>query len=152
MTNDTFAAVRSGIQNRFSIPDVAPSKGAIHGRTHSSSERSRFQSWKSAVPFAGSWFHLEPVNSDEGLIEEDELKKERVRQLLDRYGILFRQLLMKELPTFSWASLFRSIRLIELSGEILSGHFFSGFPGPRLYLIEHLDSFSRNCRRIPCSG
>jgi len=135
VTNDTFAAVRSGIQNRFTIPDVTPSKGAITGRAHSSSKRSRFQSWKSAVPFAGSWFRLESVNREEGLIEEEELKKERVRQLLDRYGILFRQLLMKELPTFSWASLFRSIRLMELSGEILSGHFFEQVPGPQF--ISH---------------
>jgi ATP-dependent Lhr-like helicase len=52
-----------------------------------------------------------------------------VRLLLDRYGILFRELLARELPALKWSRLFRSLRLMELSGEILAGHFFDGIPG-----------------------
>jgi ATP-dependent Lhr-like helicase len=54
-----------------------------------------------------------------------------VRLLFDRYGIIFRELLLRELPEFSWKVLFRSLRLMELSGEILSGYFFKGLPGPQ---------------------
>jgi len=51
--------------------------------------------------------------------------------LLDRYGILFRELLEKELPPFRWFNVFRSLRLMELSGEVLSGYFFKDIPGPQ---------------------
>ncbi len=52
-----------------------------------------------------------------------------MRQLLERYGILFRELLQHELPAFRWGALFRTLRLMELSGEILAGCFFEGVPG-----------------------
>jgi ATP-dependent Lhr-like helicase len=48
---------------------------------------------------------------------------------LDRYGVLFRSLLEREIPGLRWAALFRTLRVLELSGEIVSGHFFDGVPG-----------------------
>ena len=135
ISNDTFASIRSGIKNRFKVPEVNPSDKTTQRRSRQLPKRGSFQSWKSAIPFAGNWFRLEVPAAEEGLIAEEELKKERVRQLFDRYGILFRQLLVKELPLFRWADIFRSIRLMELSGEILSGHFFDQIPGPQF--ISH---------------
>ena len=54
---------------------------------------------------------------------------------MDRYGILFRELLSREDDGFQWHQLFRSLRLMELSGEILSGYFFERLPGPQF--ISH---------------
>ena len=51
-----------------------------------------------------------------------------------RYGILFRELLHKELPQFRWSGIFRSLRVMELSGEILSGQFFKDIPGLQFIL------------------
>ncbi len=51
--------------------------------------------------------------------------------LLDRYGIVFRELTNRELPAFQWRNLFRSLRLMELAGEVYSGYFFTGIPGPQ---------------------
>jgi ATP-dependent Lhr-like helicase len=68
-------------------------------------------------------------------LEEEELARERVRQLLQRYGILFREILLRELPPLQWSRLFRTLRIMELSGEILSGYFFEGIPG--LQFISH---------------
>jgi ATP-dependent Lhr-like helicase len=48
---------------------------------------------------------------------------------------LFRELLANELPPLQWKSLFRSLRLMELSGEVLSGYFFEGISGPQF--ISH---------------
>ena len=55
--------------------------------------------------------------------------KERVRALLDRYGILFRELLKRELPHFQWGAVFRALRIMELAGEVYAGAFFHGIPG-----------------------
>jgi ATP-dependent Lhr-like helicase len=49
--------------------------------------------------------------------------------VLARYGVVFRERLEHELPPLRWAKLFRALRLLELSGEIISGHFFKGIPG-----------------------
>jgi ATP-dependent Lhr-like helicase len=65
------------------------------------------------------------------ILETEERRKERVRLLLDRYGILFRELLQRELPGLRWSNVFRSLRIMELSGEVLSGYFFKGIPGPQ---------------------
>ena len=68
-------------------------------------------------------------------IDDAELVKDRVRQLFRRYGILFRELLANELPLLQWAKIFKALRLMELSGEILSGYFFEGIPG--VQFISH---------------
>lgn len=46
-----------------------------------------------------------------------------------RYGILFRELIERELPLLRWSSIFRTLRIMELSGEIYSGYFFENIPG-----------------------
>jgi ATP-dependent Lhr-like helicase len=72
--------------------------------------------------------------------------KDRARLLLDRYGILFRELLERELPAFQWRNVFRALRLMELSGEVLAGYFFHGIPGPQF--ISH-QAFRRLQRKLP---
>jgi ATP-dependent Lhr-like helicase len=76
-------------------------------------------------------------------VEEIEIGKERARLLLDRYGVVYRDLLERELPVFGWKSIFESLRLLELSGEALSGHFFADLPGPQFLdpgAVEALES------------
>jgi len=65
------------------------------------------------------------------LLETEERRKDRVRLLLDRYGILFREILQKEWPTLRWSAIFRALRIMELSGEVISGVFFHGISGPQ---------------------
>jgi len=62
-------------------------------------------------------------------LDMEEINKDRVRLLMQRYGILFRELLTRELPVLQWSRLFRTLRIMELSGEVLSGRFFEGIPG-----------------------
>ncbi len=49
---------------------------------------------------------------------------------------MFRELLQNELRAFSWRNLFRTLRLMELSGEVLTGYFFEGVPGPQFISQE----------------
>jgi len=130
VTNDTFTALRRGIEHRFTVSGMEDSAGGS-GRRYSRRSKGRFTAWKQSAPFSGNWFKIPYPESNGDLIEIEERKKERVRLLFDRYGILFRELLAKELPAFGWPNVFRSLRLMELSGEILSGYFFKGIPGPQ---------------------
>lgn len=127
VTNDTFAALRQGILSNFS--PAGPKGGS--GRL----VRSGYSRWGVSQPFPGNWHVLGVENMERDSVDEAELAKDRARQLLRRYGILFRQIVAYELPALQWAAVFRAIRLMELSGEILSGYFFEGIPG--LQFISH---------------
>ena len=129
VTNDTFMAVRRGIENDFQVPDAnSLAAPATQRRT---ARRGGFSRWKGSIPFAGNWHRLVYPQPPMDSLETEELNKDRVRVLLDRYGILFRELLLREDPLFRWANLFRSLRLMEMSGEVLSGYFLKDIPGPQ---------------------
>src|SRR5436309_1126677 len=68
------------------------------------------------------------------------------RQLLRRYGVVFRDLLQREsLPT-AWRDLLMCYRKMELRGLIRGGRFVSGFVGEQFALPEAVESL-RSLRR-----
>jgi len=125
VSNDAFAAVRKGVENKWQPVEPAPRAGARPrvGR------RAAFRSWQATRPFSGRWFVLERDGEPRDALEEEELNKDRARVLLQRYGVVFRELLAREPPSLQWGRVFRSLRLMELSGEALAGHFFAGVGG-----------------------
>lgn len=138
IVNDTALVLRKGIENRFKVAKHDPeAKNLITGRPRTGRRgrrhlhRNGFSRWKSALPFSGYWRRINADIFGSDLLEEAERNKERIRLLLDRYGIVFRELLWREQKAFQWGQLFRSLRLMELSGEIVSGYFFSDIPGPQ---------------------
>jgi ATP-dependent Lhr-like helicase len=118
ITNDAFAALRRGIEHRFRAVEGPPAQ----------SRRAALQRWKAARPFAGNWYALDSDTAAD-LLEQDDLNRDRVRILMRRYGVLYREVLVREQPGLRWGALFRTLRLMELSGEIVSGSFFEGVPG-----------------------
>jgi ATP-dependent Lhr-like helicase len=132
VANDSFAALRRGLETGFAVPEAA---GLL---AHRSGRRGAFNRWKSAVPWLGAWRLLPPPEAAGDPLEADERGRERVRILLARYGVLFRELVAREPPPFRWAGIFRSLRLMELAGEVVAGYFFHGVPGPQFAAPELL--------------
>ena len=60
--------------------------------------------------------------------------------LLNRYGVVFRDLLALESNTPRWGILLRMLRRLEDRGEVRGGRFVSGFGGEQFALPEVLDS------------
>ncbi len=143
VTSDTFLSIRRGIETGFKAPAIVAERSAGRRRP---GQRTAFSRWKRAMPYGGHWQRLARPEPGDGPIEAEERNKDRVRLLLDRYGILFRELLQNELPPFQWSALFRSLRLMELSGEVLTGYFFEGLPGPQF--ISH-EAFRMLQRKMP---
>jgi ATP-dependent Lhr-like helicase len=135
LTNDSFASLRKGIEHKFQFKLTVNPENSQRRRGRRSLGRSGFAKYKGTIPYAGNWFLLPEIEAPADLLEQAELEKDRVRLLLDRYGILFREIVLKELPELTWRTLFRSLRLMELSGEVLSGYFFEHIPGPQF--ISH---------------
>ena len=146
VTNDTFISLRRGIETRFKLPKVGVRHLSTPSRRRRSGSRASFSRWKDSLYPAGNWFQLSIPELSDDPIEIEERKRDRVRLLLDRYGILFRELLMREATPFQWPSVFRSLRIMELSGEVLSGYFFHGIPGPQF--ISHR-AFRLLQRKLP---
>ncbi len=124
VSNNHFETFRQGAKHRYK-----PEKISQPNPSASRRERFRFSRWKGTRPFSGQWFALPPVPEPEDRLDAIELEKDRVRVLLRRYGILFRELLQRELPLLRWGHLFTALRVMELSGEVLTGRFFEGIPG-----------------------
>jgi ATP-dependent helicase Lhr and Lhr-like helicase len=133
VSNDAFAALRRGTETRFALPAAAQSDHGVVGRPRSGRRtgRSAFQRQRAARLGIGNWYRVPYPQISADPIDAEELNKERVRLLLDRYGLVFRELLARERPMLQWRSLFRSLRIMELSGEVQAGHFFQGIQGPQ---------------------
>jgi ATP-dependent Lhr-like helicase len=132
VSNETFRTVRKGIENKFS---------AVEGRGEKGSRRAGLNRWQSSRPVGGSWFVLPAAEAGDAL-DEEELNRDRIRQLLQRYGVVFREALENELPPMRWGPLFRSLRIMELSGEIVAGRFFEGVPGLQFASPQVLEELS----------
>jgi ATP-dependent Lhr-like helicase len=130
LSADSFDVLRKAAAGGFrGLPDSTDGS-----RAKRRPGRRGYDRWRASHPLSGSWYGIEGTAEADPL-EEEELARDRVRQLLQRYGILFREILARELPPLQWSRLFRTLRIMELSGEILSGHFFEGIPG--LQFISH---------------
>ncbi len=131
VTTDTFRTVRKGILSGFRAQDLPAADRPLP-------RRSGFDRWKASRPLEGHWHRIDQQPADHDVIDDEELAKERVRQLFRRYGILFRGLLQNELPPLQWRNIFRSLRLMEFSGEVTSGYFFRGPAGPQFIAPDAL--------------
>ncbi|HET6421542.1 MAG TPA: DEAD/DEAH box helicase [Geobacteraceae bacterium] len=132
VANDSMETLRKGILNGFQAAalDIIGHGGRNHGR------RSAMHRWVASRPIPGNWRMLDVATAEPEGIERQELARERARMLFDRYGILFREILENEAEPLRWRRLFPILRLMELSGEIMSGYFFEGIPGVQFISFE----------------
>lgn len=133
ISNDSFQAFRKGIETKFQIARDE----------HRGKSRSGFRRWRATRPFAGNWFAIRWPDPPDNALDMDELNRDRARLLLQRYGVVTRELLWRESKAFRWADLFRSFRLMELAGEAVTGHFFEDLSGPQFTTPQFLAELER---------
>jgi ATP-dependent Lhr-like helicase len=136
LTADSLTPLRQGLDRGFTLKPVVEARGGIR--------RARRGAYRGEPRgFAGNWqLSRRPEERADPLtaLEED---KERARLLLDRYGILTRELANREGGHLRWAKLFRALAMMELAGEIVSGYFFEGLSGPQFITPAALATFNR---------
>jgi len=71
--------------------------------------------------------------------------------LLDRYGVIFRELIAREVTAFTWRELFQSLRLMELSGEVIAAISSQGSWVCSSHLLRRCAASNKRCR-TPRSG
>jgi ATP-dependent helicase Lhr and Lhr-like helicase len=87
---------------------------------------------------AGRWSLLWHANSCQ--LSAMSLNERIARQLLRRYGVVFRDLLVREALVASWRDLLVQYRRMELQGEVRGGRFVGGFTGEQFALPEAVES------------
>jgi ATP-dependent Lhr-like helicase len=80
--------------------------------------------------------------------DRDEMLQRWCRQLLARYGVIFRDVLARESAAPSWYQLVPMLRRMELRGEVRGGRFISGVAGEQ-YALESVVSQLRDLRDQP---
>ena len=89
---------------------------------------------------AGRWSLLRAA-PDRAVTESPFPPAERMaRQLLRRYGVVFRDLLGRDALSLPWRDLLMQYRRMELRGEIRGGRFVNGFTGEQFALPEAVES------------
>jgi ATP-dependent Lhr-like helicase len=96
---------------------------------------------------AGRWSLLAPLSGGDNARSLETV----CRVLLQRYGVVFRELLVRESMLPSWRELLITFRRLEDRGEIRGGRFVSGFIGEQFALPIAVESL-RETKNLPPSG
>lgn len=135
VTADGFAAVRALLIGRRWSGPVRRQRGLRRGVGGLSSGEGRW----SLVP------GVLPVH------DRDELAEAVAEQLLVRWGVVFRELLVRETLAIPWRDLLWALRRMEARGTARGGRFVNGFVGEQFALPEAVDAL-RRVRRAERNG
>jgi ATP-dependent helicase Lhr and Lhr-like helicase len=118
-------------------------KAAHSGRRRSASGESSYAAggFFTGTGPAGRWALVHAPPLDPGA--SDELAESLARLLLQRYGVLFRDLYPRESFTIPWRDILRALRRLEARGVIRGGRFVSGPSGEQYALPEAVDALRR---------
>ena len=132
ITSDRLETLREGLRRSFVLGISALPKDLRRG-----AHRWRAQ----PVTWQGNFLRLPETAMGQDALDRLEVAKERARVLLERYGIVTREIANREAPLLNWQQVFPALRLLELSGEVTSGLFFEGLSGPQFALPEAIEVF-----------
>jgi ATP-dependent Lhr-like helicase len=90
---------------------------------------------------AGRWSLVHQPESGE--IDGDALAESVANILLRRYGVVFRDLVVRESITLPWREVLKALRRLEARGLVRGGRFVTGFVGEQYALPEAVDALRR---------
>ena len=132
---DGFAAVRGLLVGRRWSGPQARRRGLRRGVSALSSGEGRWSLVPEALP----------------VDDADELAEAVAEQLLVRWGVVFRDLLVRETLALPWRDVLWALRRMEARGTIRGGRFVTGFAGEQFALPEAVDAL-RRVRRADRTG
>jgi ATP-dependent helicase Lhr and Lhr-like helicase len=135
VTADGFEAVRSLLFGRAAAR--APHR-----------PRLRRAGSRGATRSAGRWSLVPAAPATE---DADELAEAVAEQLLARWGVVFRDLLVRETFTVPWREVLWALRRMEARGTIRGGRFVNGFSGEQYAVPEAVDAL-RTLRKQERTG
>jgi ATP-dependent Lhr-like helicase len=99
---------------------------------------------------AGRWALLHPPSAAQrNEAQREQAAEATCRMLLERYGVVFRELLARETLLPKWRELLMAFRLLEARGEVRGGRFISGFIGEQFALPVAVESLRAMRKQEP---
>jgi ATP-dependent Lhr-like helicase len=90
---------------------------------------------------SGRWTLVHaPFQND---FEVEALAETVAKILLRRYGVVFRDVVQREILNLPWREVLRALRRMEARGDVRGGRFVSGFVGEQYALPEAVDTLRR---------
>ncbi|HEY2331913.1 MAG TPA: DEAD/DEAH box helicase [Acidimicrobiales bacterium] len=137
LMSDGFGAIRARVAGTRAV--VRPRRLARTGRTTAE-----------AVPSAGRWSVVPPAAGGSDL-DREELAEAVAEQLLNRWGVVFRDLAVRDSSSLPWRDLQWALRRLEDRGQVRGGRFVSGFSGEQYALPAAVEQLG-HVRRAPRTG
>jgi ATP-dependent Lhr-like helicase len=116
-------------------------KAAHSGRRRSSEPNYGGGAFFSGSGPAGRWALVPSVGLDGDAY--DELAESTAKVLLQRYGVVMRDLYARESFTLPWRDVLRALRRLEARGTVRGGRFVTGPAGEQYALPEAVDALRR---------
>ena len=138
LTADSFQAVRS----------LLSARQRLNRRNRRSRRRGLRQGVHGMNPAEGRWTLM---TSPAVVDEPDELAEAIAEQLLARWGVITKQVLVRESCAVPWREVWWALRRLEARGVIRGGRFVSGFSGEQFALPEAVDRLRRTAKE-PLTG
>ena len=129
VTSDAFAAVRAIVEAQRSTRSRRRPRRALHSPASPIGRWSLFPGpirAASREPYLAAW----------------------CRQLLGRYGVVFRDVLAREASAPSWHELLPTLRLMELRGDVRGGRFVSQVAGEQYALPAAVDQLRESRQQV----
>ncbi|MCC5871643.1 MAG: DEAD/DEAH box helicase [Gammaproteobacteria bacterium] len=137
LTLDGFEALRRGMASKYSLPALSQADAAPSPNRSRRGLRQRLQARVRGYP--GHFAALPEAPPGDGL-DTLEQARTRARMLLDRYGVVCPEICRREARGMTFFPVFRALRWLELSGEVIGGWFLEDLGGPQFALPEALES------------
>ncbi|MFP5255938.1 MAG: DEAD/DEAH box helicase [Acidimicrobiia bacterium] len=151
---DVEAALWEGMARGLLASDgFEPVRAVASGRRQApatTSRRSRIRSGHGprATETAGRWSLVPPAAAD---LDREELAEALADQLLERWGVVFYDLVAAEHPALRWRDLQWALRRMEDRGLVAGGRFVRGFAGEQFALPQAAEAL-QGIRRAEPSG
>jgi ATP-dependent Lhr-like helicase len=135
LTSDGFGAIRARVaKSTRSAGDTRLSRLMRGARAHPGA--------------AGRWSLVPATGAD---IEREELAEAVAELLLNRWGVVFRDLALREDIRFPWRDVQRALRRLEDRGLVRGGRFVAGFSGEQFALPSAAEQLT-HVRKLPRTG
>jgi ATP-dependent Lhr-like helicase len=147
LTSDGFQAVRSLLAGRYRSTEARAGRlrRPLRPLPHAGGAGlAGAGALRRAIPPAlagGRWSVLEAASPDD--FDPDELADAYARQLLARWGVVFRDLVSREPAALAWRDVLWALRRLEARGVVRGGRFVGGVTGEQFALPEALDALRR---------
>ena len=154
--SDGFGAIRARVSGGGGRPPAGRVRGGAATRHLPRAQRQRLaRGGRSARPTsssAGRWSLVPPATvSHDAALDREELAETVAEQLLNRWGVVFRDLALRDSLRLPWRDIQWALRRLEDRGLVRGGRFVSGFSGEQYALPAAAEQLA-HVRKLPRTG